>query len=69
MIINTAGKSATAGRQAAAGTSGFVDNAGKFATGVVDTCGKSPINQNTVIATGVVNIAGKFTGQIYHWYQ
>jgi hypothetical protein len=46
MILNTAGKSATAGRQAAAGTSGSVDTAGKFATRVVDTCGKSPIHQN-----------------------
>jgi hypothetical protein len=54
MILNTAGKSATAKRQATAGTSGVVDTGSKFATGVVDTVGKSPMHHNTVFATSVV---------------
>jgi hypothetical protein len=37
MILNTAGKSATAGRQVHARTSGVVDTGEKFTTGVADT--------------------------------
>jgi|688.fasta_scaffold2470960_1 hypothetical protein len=51
MILITAGKSATAERQATAGTSRVVDSSGKFATGVVETGGKLPVHQ--IFATGV----------------
>ncbi len=45
MILVLAGKSATAGRQATAGTSGVVDTGCKFAIRVVETGGKLPVPQ------------------------
>jgi hypothetical protein len=63
MTLNTAGKSATAGRQETAGTSGVNDTSSKFTTGVDDADGKSPIHQK--FSTDINNTGGKYWQQ-YH---
>jgi hypothetical protein len=59
MILNTAGKSATAERQAIAGTSAVVDTSSKFATGLLILVANHLFNR--IFVTGVVDSSGKFT--------